>query len=285
MTHARRDFLRRAAAAGLAGSATAAVAAENASPTKPAAPPKAEVGHDMNQLPPHWTGKEQIAMLLYPGFTALDLVGPHHMLSSLMGAKVHLVAATREPVRSDAGLQFVPDKTLAELAAEVPGELDVLFVPGGGDGTLQAMKDTALIAWLAQQARRAKLLVSVCTGSMILGQAGLLRGKRATSHWATHALLKDFGAIPVDQRVVWDGRVVTGAGVSAGLDLGLAIVARLRDKAYAQSVQLLAEYAPQPPLNAGTPKTAPATVRRMMGDMFDPLRAGMRESARSALGA
>jgi len=120
---------------------------------------------------------------------------------------------------------------------------------------------------------------------MILGQAGLLRGKRATTHWATHALLKDFGATPVDQRVVWDGRLVTGAGVSAGLDLGLAVVGRLRDKPYAQSVQLLAEYAPQPPFNAGTPKTAPREVRQMMSSMFDPMVAGMRQTAKSALGA
>jgi len=141
-----------------------------------------------------------------------------------------------------------------------------------------------LIAWIADRARRARLVASVCTGSMILGQAGLLRGKRATSHWATHALLKDFGAIPVDRRVVWDGKLVTGAGVSAGLDLGLAVVAKLRDKTYAQGVQLMAEYAPQPPLHAGTPKTAPPAVHQMMDSMFDALRAGMRSSARSALG-
>jgi cyclohexyl-isocyanide hydratase len=282
MTPIRRDFLRRIAAAGVA---SAAVTAQAAEPAKAAArpAPKAEANptHDMSAFPPHWTGKEQIALLLYPGFTALDLVGPHHMLASLMGAQVHLVAATKEPVRSDTGLSLVPDMTLEEA----PAELDILFVPGGGEGTLKAMQDGKLVAWIAGSARKAKLVASVCTGSMILGQAGLLRGKRATSHWATHDLLKDFGAIPVDQRVVWDGKFVTGAGVSAGLDLGLAVVARLRDKPYAQSVQLLAEYAPQPPFHAGTPKTAPRDVRQMMGTMFDPLRAGMRASAKTALGA
>ena len=277
MTQPRRDFLRTLAAAGLAGSAaTASTAAPAAEPTVP----QPEVMHDMSTMPPQWQGKEQIAMLLYPEFTALDLVGPHHMFTSLWGATVHLVAATKEPVRGQNGITFLPSMTLDET----PADLDILFVPGGDVGTLRAMQDPKLIAWVADRARRAKLVASVCTGSMILGQAGLLRGKRATSHWATHALLKDFGAIPVDRRVVWDGKLVTGAGVSAGLDLGLAVVAKLRDKTYAQGVQLMAEYAPQPPLHAGTPKTAPPAVHQMMDSMFDALRAGMRSSARSALG-
>ena len=277
MTQARRHFLQTLAAAGLAGSAAPAPATTAAAtPTAP----QPEVTHDMSTMPPQWQGQEQIAMLLYPGFTALDLVGPHHMFTSLWGATVHLVAATKEPVRGQNGITFLPSMTLDET----PADLDILFVPGGDVGTLRAMQDPKLIAWVADRARRAKLVASVCTGSMILGQAGLLRGKRATSHWATHALLKDFGAIPVDRRVVWDGKLVTGAGVSAGLDLGLAVVAKLRDKTYAQGVQLMAEYAPQPPLNAGTPKTAPPAVHQMMDSMFDALRAGMRSSARSALG-
>lgn len=274
MTHPRRDFLRSLAAAGLAGSAAAVSAAEPA-------PAQPEVMHDMSTMPPQWQGKEQIAMLLYPEFTALDLVGPYHMFTSLWGATVHLVAATKEPVRGQNGITFVPDLTLDDT----PANLDILFVPGGDAGTLRVMQDPRQIAWIADRASRAKLVASVCTGSMILGQAGLLRGKRATSHWGTHALLKDFGAIPVNRRVVWDGKLVTGAGVSAGLDLGLAVVAKLRDRTYAQGVQLMAEYAPQPPFNAGTPKTAPAEVHQMMGSMFDPLVAGMRASAKTALGA
>lgn len=281
MTQQRRDFLRHLAAAGLAGSAAATARA--ADPAAPAAAGKADatLTHDMSAFPPEWMGKERIAMLLYPEFTALDLVGPQYMFASLWGAKVLLVAASREPVRSDTGLVFVPDATLEEA----PADLDILFVPGGGQGTLKAMQDARLVAWVADRARRARLVASVCTGSMILGQAGLLRGKRATSHWVTHPLLKDFGAVPVDERVVWDGKLVTGAGVSAGLDLGLAVVARLRDKPYAQGVQLLAEYAPQPPFNAGTPKTAPPEVHQLMGSMFDALLVGMRASAKSALGA
>lgn len=266
----RRDFLRLLSAAG-AGLVASAQAAEPASAVKPA--------HDMSAFPPEWTGKEQIAMLLYPEFTALDLVGPQYMLTSLMGAQVNLVASTTAPVKSDSGIVITPNMILAD----VPKDLDILFVPGGSTGTLAAMNDQSLVRWLAERGSRAKLVASVCTGSMLLGQAGLLRGKRATSHWATRQLLPEFGAIAVDERVVWDGHVVTGAGVSAGLDLGLSIVARLRDPTYAQGVQLLAEYAPKPPFNAGTPATAPKEVTSMMGSMFDGLIAQMRISAKNAL--
>lgn len=271
MSLERRDFLWSLAAAGLGATGSAAPAES--------ARVDATLTHDMSAFPPQWLGKEQIAMLLYPEFTALDLVGPQYMFANLWGAKVHLVAATREPVRSDTGITFVPGMTLDEA----PQDLDILFVPGGSQGTLQAMQDSRLVGWVAERARRAKLVASVCTGSMILGQAGLLRGRRATSHWVTHALLKEFGAIPVDERVVWDDKFVTGAGVSAGLDLGLAIVAKLRDKPYAQSVQLLAEYAPRPPFDAGTPATAPKEVHQLMASMFDPLLAGMKATAKNAL--
>jgi cyclohexyl-isocyanide hydratase len=274
MTQQRREFLRHIAAAGLAGSTATIHAAE---------PPQAGTNptHDMSAFPPSWTGKEQIAMLLYPGFTALDLVGPHYMLASLMGAKVHLVAKTLKPVHSDNGITVVPTMTLAQA----PKDLDILFAPGGSQGTLNAMKDPALVKWIADRGSRAKLVASVCTGSMLLGQAGLLRGKRATSHWATRALLSEFGATAVDERVVWDGKLVTGAGVSAGLDLGLSIVAKLRDDTYGQSVQLLAEYAPKPPFNAGTPALAPKEVHQMMSSMFDGLIEQMRVTSRGALPA
>jgi putative intracellular protease/amidase len=265
-----------------AGLAAAASAADAAAQTAPAATTQVvKPTHDMSAFPPSWTGKEQIAMLLYPGFTALDFVGPHHMLTSLMGAKVHLVAATRAPVMGDSGLAISPTATLANC----PPDLDVLFVPGGGQGTLNAMRNKALVLWVADRGARAKLVASVCTGSLVLGQAGLLRGKRATSHWVTRDLLADFGATPVNERVVWDGKLITGAGVSAGLDLGLAIVGKLRDTEYAQGVQLLAEYAPKPPYDAGTPERAPAPVKAMIASMFDGLRDEIRATSRSALGA
>ncbi len=260
MDNNRRDFLHAAAAA-LAASPWLVQAAE---PARPAAVDAKPESHDMNGMPAHWTGKEQIGMLLYPGFTALDYVGPHYMFASLMGAKVHHVAASLAPVTSDTGLVLVPSVTLADC----PKDLDVLFVPGGGEGTLAAMRDDALLAFVADRGSRARWVTSVCTGSLVLGAAGLLKGYRATSHWVARHLLAEAGATPVDARVVRDRNRLTGAGVSAGLDLGLTLVEILRDRLYAQSVQLLAEYAPQPPLNAGTPASAPPEATAMMRDMF-----------------
>lgn len=252
----RRHFLHAASAA-LAASPWLARANQAASaPVTPA--------HDMSALPASWTGKEQIGMLLYPGMTALDFVGPQHMFAGLMGATVHHVAKTLAPVVSDTRLALLPTVTLAKC----PRDLDILFVPGGGAGTIAAMQDAQILAFLADRGRRAKLVTSVCTGSLVLGAAGLLQGYKATSHWATRALLSDVGAMAVDARVVQDRNRITGAGVSAGLDLGLTIVGLLRDATYAQVTQLLAEYAPEPPFNAGTPRTAPPEVTAMLTDMF-----------------
>lgn len=283
----RRDFLGcvpRLGAAMLAAQWAATASAQSATPAPPSSAASAGPANPpqgAGAMPPSWQGKEQIAMLIYPDFTALDMVGPQYMLAGLMGAKVHIVAASREPLKSDTGLVFVPSMTLAEC----PRDLDILFVPGGARGTIAAMRDPQLIEWVAEQGRRAKLVSSVCTGSMILAQAGLLRGKRATSHWVTRELLRHFGAIPVDERVVWDGNTVTGAGVSAGIDLGIEVVAHLRDATYAQAMQLAAEYAPRPPFNAGTPGTAPPHVHALISSRFDWLRAQMTESAKQALPA
>ena len=258
MTAERRDFLRLAAGALVASPWLANAAAA------PPAPAPTGHGMDMSTMPPGWTGHEQIGMLLYPGYTALDFVGPQHMFASLMGAKVHHIAKTMKPVKSESGLTIAPTTTFARA----PRELDILFVPGGGDEVLSAMADRDLLAFLADRGSRAKWVTSVCTGSLVLGAAGLLKGYRATSHWAVRPLLADAGATPVDARVVRDRNRITGAGVSAGLDLGLAIVGTLRDEPYAQTVQLLAEYAPEPPYNAGSPRTAPPTVTAMTEAMF-----------------
>lgn len=203
-------------------------------------------------------------MLLYPGMTSLDFVGPQHMFSSLMGAQVHHIAKSMAPVTSDSKLTLLPTTTLKRA----PRDLDILFVPGGGDGTLAAMADPELLAFLADRGSRAKWVTSVCTGSLVLGAAGLLKGYKATSHWASRSLLKDAGAIETEGRVVRDRNRITGAGVSAGLDLGLTLVGMLRDQAYAETVQLLAEYAPEPPFNAGSPRTAPEAVKQMTEGMF-----------------
>lgn len=271
----RRAALRRSAAllGGLtclptgAGPAGSTAAAEPTPPT-----------HDMSAFPAHWHGSERISLLVYPGFTALDLVGPQYMLAGLMGAKLQLVAKTREPVRSDTGLVFVPDVSFEE-SFERP---DILFVPGGGQGTLDAMRDARTVAYVRERGRAAGQQVSVCTGSLLLGMAGLLKGRRATSHWITHGVLADLGALPVHERVVVDGPLLTGAGVSAGLDLGLALVAQRRDRLYAESLQLLAEYAPEPPFQAGRPDTAPPQARALMETMMRGLVAEMRSEATRA---
>jgi putative intracellular protease/amidase len=263
MTNTRRDFLQALAAASVMAASAGSARTANGSEAGIGAESKPD--HDMSAMPASWMGSDKIAMLLYPGFTALDLVGPQYMLGNLMGATLQLVARTRDPVMSDTQLAILPSATLDECVED----LDVLFVPGGSAGTLDAMEDETLVDFIADRGGRAKLVASVCTGSLLLGQAGLLKGYRATSHWVARDVLKAFGAIPVDARVVTDRNRVTGAGVSAGLDLGLSLIARLRDGAFAQAVQLLAEYAPQPPFAAGTPDTAPPEATKMIGGMFE----------------
>lgn len=260
----RRHFHSALSAALLAAVSAGAQAQATSAPPTAAPGSSGAQDHDMSAMPPSWMGKEQIAMLVYPEFTALDLVGPQYMLASLMGATVHLVAKSRELVRSDTGLVFQPSITLDEC----PRDLDVLFIPGGTRGTLAAIEDAATLAWVRDRGARAKLVTSVCTGSLVLGAAGLLKGYRATSHWLTRDLLPITGAISTDGRVVRDRNRITGGGVTAGIDFGLSIVEQLRDREYAQAVQLLAEYAPQPPLNSGSPGTAPPKVRRLIQDML-----------------
>jgi cyclohexyl-isocyanide hydratase len=264
------------------GTGLAALALALAGGTPPAAgaeaPPPA---HDMTEMPAAWMGREQIAMLVYPGFTALDLVGPHYMLTSLMGATTHVVARSRDPVVSDTGLTLVPSATFAE----VPADLDILFVPGGTSGTLAAMRDPATMDFLAGRGRSARFVTSVCTGSLLLGAAGLLDGYEATSHWMTRSLLPIFGAKPVERRVVRDRNRITGAGVTAGVDFGLAMVADLRDRLYAESVQLLAEYAPEPPFRSGSPDTAPSLARKLLEDMLAGFLQRAEETGRAAFAA
>jgi cyclohexyl-isocyanide hydratase len=242
--------------------------------TPPAPDPEGRVGskesHDALAAIPDLKmhGSEQIAMLLYPGFTALDLVGPHYMFACMMGATVHLVtpADNLAPIASDLGLAIAPTTTMENC----PRDLDIVFAPGGLMGTLEAMQNKRIIDFIRDRAARAKHVTSVCTGSLILGQAGLLRGKRATCHWAGMESLPLFGAIPVSERVVTDGAITTGAGVSAGLDFGLALIGRLRGHNYARAIQLQAEYAPKPPYNAGTLETCPPEVAAIMTEMLAP---------------
>jgi cyclohexyl-isocyanide hydratase len=256
-------------AALLAGAAPVRAAGEAAKAAAPA--------HDMSSMPAHWMGKEKIAFLVYPSFTALDMVGPQYMLANLMGAKVEIVAKTKDPLRSDTGLVITPSARFEDVA-----DLDILCVPGGSAGTLAAMRDEATLGFLRETGGKARYVTSVCTGSMLLGAAGLLDGYRATSHWVTKPLLPTFGAIPTDGRVVRDRNRITAEGVTAGLDFALALVGELRDRTYAEGVQLLAQYAPEPPFSAGEPETAPREVTAMIESMFVGLTRDMREAGAAA---
>lgn len=267
MTISKRDLLLMSTA--LAAVAAGAPGGHAGEPSTP--------DHDMSSFPAHWHGAEKIAFLAYPEFTALDLAGPHYMLGSLMGASTFIVANSRAPVVSDMKLTLVPSHTFDDC----PPDLDIICVPGGTTGTLAAMQDEATIAFLKDRGARAKYITSVCTGSLVLGAAGLLSGYKATSHWVTRDLLKIFGAEPVNERVVIDRNRITGGGVTAGIDFGLTLVAKLRDADYARGMQLLAEYQPQPPFDAGTPERAPPSTTKMMTDMFAPFVDSARQTAQS----
>lgn len=226
--------------------------------------PAADTHHDMSMAPANWSHPDEVAMLVYPRMTALDLIGPQYMFASLMGARVHLVGKTRDPVVTDTGVGILPTASFDEC----PRDLTVLFAPGGTAGTIAALRDDPTRAFMADRGGRAKYVTSVCTGSLILGAAGLLKGYRATSHWAARDSLAEFGAIPTDERVVRDRNRITGAGVTAGLDFGLTMVAEMRDATYAEGVQLLCEYDPHPPFNSGSTHTAPPQVLAMMKGML-----------------
>ncbi len=203
----------------------------------------------------------QIGMLLFPGLTLLDLIGPQTVFS--WHANTHLVWKTMDTVRSDTGIGIRPTATLADC----PADLDILFVPGGF-GTAVAMKDPEVLAFLAGRAKRAKYVTSVCSGSLILGAAGLLQGYRATCHWALRDALAMFGAQPAEGRVVVDRNRVTGGGVTAGIDFGLVLLAKLRGDDAAKLAQLTMEYDPEPPFNAGSPQGAgPALVTQALSVM------------------
>lgn len=205
---------------------------------------------------------DHIGMVVYPGFTALDFVGPHHFLGSMPGVQVHVVTTQVDlsPVASDLGLIVQPTTTMSDC----PKELTVLFVPGGTSGTIAVARDEQVLKFIADRASRARYVTSVCTGSIILGAAGVLAGKRATSHWASVPTLERFGAIPVRERVVRDGNLITGAGVSAGLDFGISLAEELRGRLFAEAGVLISEYAPVPPMVGGTLETARPEVAALL---------------------
>lgn len=201
------------------------------------------------------TAPVRFGFLVFPDLQQLDLSGPYEVVSTLDApVAVHLVGRNLEPVRSVTGLEFRPTDTF-----EGCPPLDVVCVLGGV-GVNRLLSDGATLAFLRRQAAGARFVTAVCTGSLVLGAAGLLRGRRATSHWSARDLLARFGAVPTAGRVVRDGNVVTAGGVTAGIDFGLTIAAELFGVEAAQRCQLQLEYAPAPPFDAGTPETAPAAV-------------------------
>jgi len=221
----------------------------------------------------------QIAMLVYPEFTALDLIGPHTFLAALMNADVHLVWKTKDPVALDrGGTALLPTMTLAEC----PKNLDVLFVPGGLSGTAAMMRDDVVLDFVADRGSRAKYVTSVCTGSLVLGSAGLLKGYRATSHWATRDILPVLGATPVNERIVEDRNRITGAGVTSGMDFGLVLAAKLSDRTYAEMLQLINEYDPQPPFHAGSPAQAGPAMTRHLAEFLAPGLGKTRDAAEAS---
>ncbi|MGU7772333.1 DJ-1/PfpI family protein [Burkholderia sp. MR1-5-21] len=195
-----------------------------------------------------------IGFLVFPGVQQLDLTGPHDVLASLPDAAVHLVWKTREPVASSSGLLLTPTSTYADCPP-----LDVICIPGGS-GITDLLLDPDTIAFVRERSAAARYVTSVCTGALLLGAAGLLRGRRATTHWAFHALLEPLGAVPVHARVVRDGNLITGGGVTAGIDFALTIAAELAGDDEAQAIQLGLEYAPAPPFDSGSPDTAPEQI-------------------------
>ena len=192
----------------------------------------------------------RVVFLVYPNVTQLDLTGPAQVLSRLRNARVDLVWRSRDPVQTDSGFALLPTATLDEIE-----KADILCVPGGF-GCVDVMEDGEVLGWVRSIGENAQWVTSVCTGSLILGAAGLLRGYRATSHWAWRDYLNLFDAEPVAERVVFDRNRVTGGGVTAGIDFALALMAAIEGEAYARAVQLGLEYDPHPPFDSGAPDKA-----------------------------
>lgn len=192
----------------------------------------------------------RIGFLLFPGLTQLDLTGPYEVFARVPGAEIFLLWKNAEPVRTEHGLALIPTTIL-----EACPPLDVLCVPGG-PGVNELLTDAEVLAFLKRVAPETSLVTAVCTGSLVLGAAGLLIGRRATAHWQSRDFLRDFGATPVEERVVVDGNMITGGGVTSGIDFALRVVAEIAGQDVAEAIQLSIEYDPKPPFSSGTPATA-----------------------------
>jgi cyclohexyl-isocyanide hydratase len=216
-----------------------------------------------------------IGFVLFPNVTQLDFTGPLQILNRMPGAETHILAKKPDPVPSDCGLGLVPTGTFANAS-----HLDMILVPGGF-GVVDAISDAETMAFVRKAGRAASYVTSVCTGAFILGAAGLLDGKKATTHWAYHHLLPLVGAVPTDGRCVQDGNIYTGGGVTAGIDFALQIVMEISGQKAAEGIQLAVEYDPAPPVDAGHPSRANAQLLAAMEKRYaDPI-----EAMRSAITA
>jgi len=210
--------------------------------------------------------KYNIGLVIYPGMTHLDITGPHQVFSFVREARVHMLWKNLEPVTSAEGLTILPTTTFNECP-----QLDVICVPGGGMGTLETMSDSEMLEFLKQQSKTAKYITSVCTGSLILAAAGLLKGYRAGCHWMFREYLAMLDVEVGTERVVIDRNRITGGGVTAGIDFGLVVVSQLCDEETAKRIQLMLEYNPAPPFDVGSPEKAEKVLVEQMKQSAKPL--------------
>jgi cyclohexyl-isocyanide hydratase len=219
-----------------------------------------------------------IGFVIFPDLTQLDFTGPLQVLSRLPQSATHIVAKSHAPVPSDCGLGLVPTHTFANCPP-----LDLLCVPGGSYGVVRAIGDRETVEFVRRQAGAAKYVTSVCTGAFILGVAGLLKGRRATTHWAFTDLLPLVGATHERARVVRDGNVITAGGVTSGIDFGLTVAAEIAGETTARTIQLGIEYDPAPPFDSGHPDRAPAAIKSaLLSRRYDESRSAFRAGIESA---
>src|SRR4051794_8955396 len=212
-----------------------------------------------------------VGFVIFPDLTQLDFTGPQQVLARLPGSAMHIIAKATDPVPSDSGLSLVPTHTFENCP-----RLDLICIPGGNKGVVQALRDEETIDFVRRQSSNSKYVTSVCTGAFILGVAGLLKGRRATTHWAFTELLPLVGATHEKGRVVKDGNVITAGGVTSGIDFGLRVVAEIAGEAVAQAVQLGLEYDPDPPFASGHPDRASAAVQASVAPRYELARANFR---------
>ncbi len=218
----------------------------------------------------------RIGMLIFPDIMQLDMTGPHEVFTKLPDTEVMLIWKTLDPVTAAGGMRILPDVTY-----DTCPDLDLICIPGGG-GMNPLMNDPETLDFVRDQAAKVRYVTSVCTGSLVLGAAGLLRGKRSACHWMSRDMLSEFGAVPDPARVVIDGNYISGGGVTAGIDFGLTVAAEVFGEDVAKSVQLGIEYNPKPPFDAGTPETAGPSVEQAARDAAKDRQAARLDAVKQA---